>query len=221
MKKYYLHNGTENIGPFDLEDLKLHNLTKDTPIWYEGIEEWKTAGEIEELKSVLIVVPPPYVKKEETINTTPVIIEKQRSSLAWRITRVFLIGFLIVVAISVIVGIANNSNEPLPYSEMTIGETEATYPTDYLHTGGTYKPNFLGSKLKIDGFIENKASLTTYKDIVIEITYYSKTNTPLKTIYHTVYEFVSPATRQPFQLKVENYSDVESLGWKVSNATVK
>ena len=28
MKKYYLHNGTDQQGPFDIEDLKTKNITK-------------------------------------------------------------------------------------------------------------------------------------------------------------------------------------------------
>jgi hypothetical protein len=59
MKKYFLHNGTENSGPFDLDELRTKRIIKTTPVWHEGLEDWKTAGEIEELRSILIVVPPP------------------------------------------------------------------------------------------------------------------------------------------------------------------
>jgi len=59
MKKYYLHNGTESSGPFDLEELKAKNITTKTPVWFEGMEKWKTAGEIEALRSLFVVIPPP------------------------------------------------------------------------------------------------------------------------------------------------------------------
>jgi hypothetical protein len=59
MKKYYLHIGTENTGPFDLEELKIKRITKKTPVWFEGMENWKYAEDIEELKSVFVVTPPP------------------------------------------------------------------------------------------------------------------------------------------------------------------
>jgi hypothetical protein len=59
MKKYFLHDGTESSGPFDLEELKAKRITKNSPIWFEGMENWKTAGEIPELKTVFVVVPPP------------------------------------------------------------------------------------------------------------------------------------------------------------------
>ena len=59
MKKYFLHNGTEHSGPFDLDELKEKNISKTTPIWHEGMENWKSAGDIAELSSVFAVVPPP------------------------------------------------------------------------------------------------------------------------------------------------------------------
>ena len=59
MKKYYLHNGTESSGPFDIEELKVKNITKSSPVWFEGMQHWKTAGEIPELTRLFIVTPPP------------------------------------------------------------------------------------------------------------------------------------------------------------------
>lgn len=64
MKQYYLHNGQNEIGPFDLENLKQQKLKKETPIWYEGLESWTTANDIEELKTLFIgqSKPPPLMK---------------------------------------------------------------------------------------------------------------------------------------------------------------
>ena len=46
MKKYFLHDGSQQAGPFDIEDLSKKHLTKDTPIWYEGLGEWTTIGKL-------------------------------------------------------------------------------------------------------------------------------------------------------------------------------
>ncbi len=59
MKIYYLHNGKESSGPFDLEDLKLKKLERNTPIWCDGMANWTTAGEVAEIKRVFDAVPPP------------------------------------------------------------------------------------------------------------------------------------------------------------------
>lgn len=68
MRQYYIHNGQIEIGPFDIENLKQQTLKKDTPVWYEGIEGWTTANEIEELKPLFIKQskPPPLTKATPT-----------------------------------------------------------------------------------------------------------------------------------------------------------
>lgn len=72
MKKYYLHNGTESSGPFDIEELKAKNITKASPVWFEGMQHWKTAGEIPELTRLFIAVPPPI-----TVFSAPVPTSKE------------------------------------------------------------------------------------------------------------------------------------------------
>jgi hypothetical protein len=62
MKTYYIHNGTENSGPFILEELKAKKITKTTLVWSEGMDEWKYAGDIAELKNIIAAVPPPLHK---------------------------------------------------------------------------------------------------------------------------------------------------------------
>lgn len=62
MKKYYLHDGTNNIGPFDFEELNQKNITRNTPIWCEGMKDWKEAGTIEELRNLFPTLPPPLKK---------------------------------------------------------------------------------------------------------------------------------------------------------------
>lgn len=66
MKKYYLHNGTEQKGPFDIDELKEQNLNKETHVWYDGLPEWIPAGQLDELKSAIKIVPPPFAPKAPT-----------------------------------------------------------------------------------------------------------------------------------------------------------
>ena len=58
MKKYYLHNGSEKIGPFDKEELKQRGVVKTTPIWVEGRERWTCAENYEDLHDLFFIIPP-------------------------------------------------------------------------------------------------------------------------------------------------------------------
>ncbi|MBP6181902.1 GYF domain-containing protein [Flavobacterium sp.] len=66
MKKYFLHRNNETIGPLALEELSKNQITSFTPVWFEGMENWKYAGEITELKSVLVIIPPPIHTFKDT-----------------------------------------------------------------------------------------------------------------------------------------------------------
>lgn len=104
MKKYFLHNGTESSGPFDIVELKAKNITKQTPVWFEGMERWKTAGEIEELKSVFAVMPPPITSfsanpKTAAPKTEEIDEDEERTILGMSKTT-----FIIVSAILILIG---------------------------------------------------------------------------------------------------------------------
>lgn len=221
MKKYYLHNGTENIGPLDLDELKAKAITKNTQVWCDGMEDWKNAGEVEELKSILSVVPPPIAKKPE-IKPEPIASNK-KTHWFWRMTRVLAILIIVCITIFAFVDYMNEKYSGSSYEEsiMTIGEMEVADPSLYLNTTGTYKPTFLGDQLKINGVIENKATVTNYKDVVIEVIFYSKTNSEIAREQYTIYDFFAPNTKKEFKLKVKNYSNVNTIGWNVFNASVK
>lgn len=60
MPKYYIHDDGKRSGALDKEQLKALKIAKDTPIWYELLEDWTTAGEVEDLKDILENIPPPF-----------------------------------------------------------------------------------------------------------------------------------------------------------------
>jgi hypothetical protein len=239
MKKYYLHNGTEQQGPFDIEDLKAKLINKDTPIWYDGLSDWTTADKIDELKD-LFKTPPPFTTKQtpppinkqtaqtETKQTTTPTIEPKKKS---NVGKTVAIVVIVVIVLIVIVGglaIFDNMSSGSGYGTggdtyqekvMTIEEIERATPTDFLSASGTYKENFWGDKFKVNVVITNKATVATYKDAVVRITYYSKTKTALGSKDYTIYETFPPNSTKTVELKIDNYKDVSSLGWDVIQAT--
>src|ERR1044072_2104458 len=60
MKKFYVHDGDQKEGPFDVTELKQKNITKTTPVWYEGLTEWTEAGKIDELNTLFTIEPPAF-----------------------------------------------------------------------------------------------------------------------------------------------------------------
>jgi len=59
MKKYFYHDGQDQVGPFELEELKQKQINRDTLIWFEGIEDWTKASKLPELEDFFPKTPPP------------------------------------------------------------------------------------------------------------------------------------------------------------------
>ena len=58
MKQYYIFINEEQLGPFNIEELKNKKISRETKVWFEGLENWKNATEIEELKPIFSSIPP-------------------------------------------------------------------------------------------------------------------------------------------------------------------
>ena len=95
MKKYFLHNGKETSGPFDLAELKTKEITTTTPVWYSGITDWKNAGDIDELRTTLLVPPP--------IKTIPQTDKKNNSAENSKILGLSKTTFYLILGIFVLI----------------------------------------------------------------------------------------------------------------------
>lgn len=224
MKKYYLHNGSENIGPFDIEELKEKKITRETPVWYEEMEDWKNASEIAELKTIFASVPPPINKVASPPPLQKESVEDEPKT-HWLVSALRKTFILILIVICIVTSISyyseqksNNSQSEFMKSVMSVEELEAANPTDYLIASGNYKPNFLGTKLKIEGFIDNKATITAYKNVTVDIIFYNEDKTEMNRESFIINDFFPANSRKKFNHKVTSYSNVESIGWVVSNA---
>lgn len=78
MKAYYLQLDGQRQGPYTFDDLSDKKITAQTPIWYEGLENWTIAGSIPELKSLLIAktIPPPLQNYQTSVESDKKSSEK-------------------------------------------------------------------------------------------------------------------------------------------------
>jgi preprotein translocase subunit YajC len=52
MKKYFIHVNGSNVGPYSFEDLRSMRIQKTTPVWYDGLGNWRNAGDVAELRAL-------------------------------------------------------------------------------------------------------------------------------------------------------------------------
>ncbi|MFH2141279.1 MAG: DUF4339 domain-containing protein [Bacteroidota bacterium] len=108
MKIYYLHNGTEQEGPFDIEGLKNKNISNNSQIWYEGLPEWTTADKIEDLQELLNKTTPPPFKEKENIKPPPILktesLKVNPATTPKKKSKTGLTILIIILIISVVLG---------------------------------------------------------------------------------------------------------------------
>ena len=103
--------------------------------------------------------------------------------------------------------------------KLSIEEQELANPAEFLKADGTFRENFMGDKLKVSSTIRNSATVATFKDAKVRVTYYSKSKTNLGSEDYTIWDVFKPRTKKVFKLKIKNYRNVSTIGWTVVDAS--
>ena len=122
MRKYFIHNGETENGPFDIEQLKSMQIKSETPIWYEGLQNWTIAGNVEDLKSIIISTstPPKFENfAQQNSNVHPPSFRKTNfepnqnfEPKKSKTLRNVLIGVGVLAVLFIGISIASNNSEP-------------------------------------------------------------------------------------------------------------
>jgi uncharacterized membrane protein YhaH (DUF805 family) len=71
MKKYFYSNGHEKEGPLTLDELKQKDIKAKSLIWHIGLDDWKEAESVDELREIFELSPPPI----DIVNNTSIAAE--------------------------------------------------------------------------------------------------------------------------------------------------
>ncbi|QIX59694.1 hypothetical protein HER32_00190 [Hymenobacter sp. BT18] len=88
---------------------------------------------------------------------------------------------------------ASIEEAPLTYEQQRarLAAKELEYWPEFVSGSFTQHTNFINETV-VQGTVSSTASVATFKDIVLEVTFYSKTDTELGTRRATIYEFLPP-----------------------------
>jgi len=96
----------------------------------------------------------------------------------------------------------------------SLEETEKKSPTRFISISGHDKKNLLGQTV-IKGTLHNSAKISSYKDIDVELSFYSKTGTLLQKDHEIVYETVEPGSSTNFKTKYFAPKGTDSVAMRV------
>jgi uncharacterized RDD family membrane protein YckC len=123
--QYYVAVNGQKTGPFSIEELKSKNITRETLVWTDGLENWTKAEYIPMLKEILRATPPPIPGSETKSEQVPPPINSSSNSdgkyfgyeLAKRRERLFAtIIESIIIAILIAIFFDETIMEKDPYS---------------------------------------------------------------------------------------------------------
>jgi hypothetical protein len=113
-----------------------------------------------------------------------------------------------------------NSNYPpnsYENTKMTLEDQEKENPLAFLRAKGTYRKNLIDQWV-FEGSVTSSATVATYKDVVLRIVYYSKTDTEMGSEDKTVFEYFKPGASQEFKIKTNGYKKAEKIGFEIVSA---
>ena len=98
-------------------------------------------------------------------------------------------------------------------------EKEEKDPRTFLLVNGDSKKNLIGQTV-VKGNITNKASVAVFKDVDVNLSFYSKTNALLETDKETIFEIVHPGETKNFKTKYFAPKGTDSVAFTILTAKV-
>lgn len=113
-----------------------------------------------------------------------------------------------------------NETDKYEKAKESLEEKEKKTPTAFLKVSGNDKHNLIGQTV-IRGVVSNNAKICVYKDVELELSFFSKTGVLLEKDRETVYELIEPGKSAAFKSKYFAPKGTDSVGLKVVGAKVK
>ena len=111
---------------------------------------------------------------------------------------------------------ACHSNKPV---NVSAEEKEKKNPRSYLSIKGRDRHNLIGQTVII-GDISNNATVVSYKDVDLQLLFFSKTATLLEKDREIIYEVIAPGKSQHFKTKYFAPKGTDSVGFEILGAKV-
>jgi hypothetical protein len=96
---------------------------------------------------------------------------------------------------------------------------EKRNPKTYLSVDYDLNYRLFSGKDEIKGTIYNSATMATFKDVILTVTYSSNTGTKLYSENFVVYDFIYPGSSADFNIKTYSPEGTKQIGVKIKSAS--
>jgi len=115
---------------------------------------------------------------------------------------------------------SNSSNRVRTESDLRneLESKEKRNPKTYLSVDYDLNYRLFSGKDEIKGTIYNSATMATFKDVILTVTYSSNTGTKLYSENFVVYDFIYPGSSTDFNIKTYSPEGTKQIGVKIKSA---
>ncbi len=96
----------------------------------------------------------------------------------------------------------------------SLEQTEKKNPRRFLSVIGNDRKNLIGQRV-IKGTVSNTATVASYKDVDIELSFFSKTGALLEKDHEVIYETIAPGSSTHFKTKYFAPKGTDSVAMKI------
>ena len=126
----------------------------------------------------------------------------------------------LIVSIALLVGCGSKSKDVAAEKDSyqktkeTLEQKEKKNPVMFLSVNSRDKRNLIGQTV-VKGSVTNNAKVCSYKDVQLEVSFYSKTGTLLEKGNETVYDEIAPGRSGEFKFKNFTPKGTDSIAIRV------
>ena len=113
-----------------------------------------------------------------------------------------------------------NGKDKYEQTKETLEQSERKNPKRFLSVEGSDKKNLIGQTV-IKGTITNKATVASFKDVDVELSFYSKTGALLQRDHEVIYETIKPGNSTDFKTKTRAPIGTDSVAMIIYAAKVE
>ncbi len=131
---------------------------------------------------------------------------------------------MVVAMLTLVFSACNNSDkspektkDKYEQTKENLAETEQKNPELFITATGHDKRNLIGQTV-VKGTLTNTAKVSSFKDVSLELSFYSKTGALLEKDRETIYETLDPGDSKSFKTKYFAPKGTDSVALKVTGA---
>ena len=243
MKSYFIRQDNKPKGPYSIDQLKEMKLNPTVLVWVEGLKQWIKALEIPELQQELFPPTPQFFAQTSPNGKTGITTRGKKGFAILKNLKTILAIIALVIATLLLIelkkskprsttaksGIAPTSTEvnQANLSQVTRAsiqskkddrQVEMGNPAAYIKSEVSWRKNLVGTVV-LEGTLRSVATLATFKDPVLLVTWLSKSNENIGSNQYTVDKQLKAGETVSFKIKVSAPSKIGDAQATVVSAT--